>query len=69
MPLFLHCRDAFKDFICIIRKHIEQCGPIHGVVHTFDGNKEQANEIIDLGLYVGLNGCSLKTTENLEVRA
>ncbi|VDK35252.1 unnamed protein product [Taenia asiatica] len=69
LPLFLHCRNAFEDLISGIRKHIERCGPIHGVVHTFDGTEEQAKAIIDLGFHIGFNGCSLKTKRNLEVVA
>ncbi|KAH9282539.1 putative deoxyribonuclease TATDN1 [Echinococcus granulosus] len=69
LPLFLHCRNAFEDLISGIQKHIEQCGPIHGVVHTFDGTEEQAKAIIELGFHIGFNGCSLKTERNLEVVA
>ncbi|VDD79784.1 unnamed protein product [Mesocestoides corti] len=69
LPLFLHCRNAFADLLGIIKKHIELFGPISGVVHTFDGTKEQAAGFIDLGLHIGFNGCSLKTDENLQVVA
>lgn len=38
-----------------------------GVVHSFTGTVEEMEELMGLGLYVGLNGCSFKTAENCEV--
>ncbi|KAM7537630.1 hypothetical protein Aperf_G00000067692 [Anoplocephala perfoliata] len=69
LPLFLHCRNAFEDLVSSIRKHVEENGPVQGVIHTFDGSHEQAEEVLNLGLYIGLNGCSLKNKMNLEVVA
>ncbi|XP_017778940.1 PREDICTED: putative deoxyribonuclease TATDN1 [Nicrophorus vespilloides] len=62
LPLFLHCRNAANDLYEILSKH-QLNG---GVVHSFDGTFEEAQKFIDLGYYIGLNGCSLKTKENLE---
>ncbi|XP_014273134.1 deoxyribonuclease TATDN1 isoform X1 [Halyomorpha halys] len=65
MPLFLHCRNASEDMYSILSKY-QNCYP-GGVVHSFDGSYLYAQKFIDLGLYIGINGCSLKTDENLNV--
>lgn len=36
-------------------------------MHSFTGTIEEMTELMDLGLYIGLNGCSFKTAENCEV--
>lgn len=74
LPLFLHNRSVGRDLLEILLKYKDKVHPItqkpvniRGVVHSFDDSLELANEFIDLGLYIGLNGCSLKTEENLAV--
>jgi len=32
-----------------------------GVVHSFTGDIEELNQLLEMGLYIGVNGCSLKT--------
>lgn len=68
LPLFLHCRNAFDDFYDILTRNASKI-TAGGVVHSFDGTLEQALKFIELGYYIGLNGCSLKTAEQLKVVA
>ncbi|KAL4115455.1 hypothetical protein PRIC2_013616 [Phytophthora ramorum] len=64
LPLFLHNRNTGGDFYEMISKNRSRFS--HGVVHSFTGSKEEMLKLVELGLYIGVNGCSLKTAENLE---
>nr|XP_029145630.1 putative deoxyribonuclease TATDN1 isoform X3 [Arachis hypogaea] len=39
-----------------------------GVAHSFTGSTDDCNKLLSFdNMYIGINGCSLKTTENLDV--
>jgi TatD DNase family protein len=70
LPLFLHSRAAHVDFVSSLKaafgdklERLEK----GGVVHSFTGTVEEMRELMDLGLYIGINGCSFKTAENCAV--
>ena len=63
-PLFLHCRNAYEDFAEILKRHHSDLKG--GVVHSFTGTKEEAKIFTDMGYFIGINGCSLKTQENID---
>ena len=65
LPLFLHNRNVQSDLLDVLKQ--DPTKRTRGVVHSFDDTLELAQQFIDLGLYIGLNGCSLKTEDNLQV--
>ncbi|KAK4167372.1 hypothetical protein QBC43DRAFT_285800 [Cladorrhinum sp. PSN259] len=70
LPLFLHSRAAHEDFVRLLKDAFgEKLEKLEkgGVVHSFTGTVEEMKELMDLGLYIGINGCSFKTAENCAV--
>ena len=51
LPIIVHDRDAHSDTLEILKKHKPK-----GVVHCYSGSVEMAEEIIKLGLYIGVGG-------------
>jgi TatD DNase family protein len=66
LPFLFHLRNAFADFMEILQIHSSQWKPSGGVVHSFDGSRAEMEELVSLGLYIGLNGCSLRSSDFLE---
>ena len=50
-PVIVHDRDAHSDTLELLKKHRPK-----GVVHSFSGSTEMANEILKLGMYIGIGG-------------
>lgn len=65
LPMFLHDRNTGGDFEAVIQRNRHRFEK--GVVHSFTGSMNEMQALVDLDLYIGLNGCSLKTDQNLQV--
>ena len=51
MPIIVHDREAHGDTLEILKKHKPA-----GVLHCFSGSEEMAEEIIKIGMYIGVGG-------------
>lgn len=65
LPMYLHSRNTDDDFYKITKENRHKFSS--GVVHSFTETEEVLNQYLSLDLYIGVNGCSLKTQENIEV--
>jgi len=54
LPIVIHSRDSTDALISIIKDINDP--RLKGVFHCFSGNLLQANEIMDLGFYLGIGG-------------
>ena len=54
IPVVIHSRNSTDECIKVVTEH--QQGKLTGVFHCFSGNEIQAQQIIDLGFYMGIGG-------------
>jgi len=54
LPAIIHTRDSFDDTLKIVHK--QKTNNLTGIFHCFTGDEKQAQEIIDLGFYLGIGG-------------
>lgn len=54
LPLSMHVRDAYTEAVQTL--HAEGEGNVRGVMHCFTGNAEDAQALLDLGLYLSFSG-------------
>ncbi|KAG8814415.1 hypothetical protein FRC17_001135 [Serendipita sp. 399] len=73
LPLFLHSRAAHLDFVALLveagmhENGGQAVGGRGGVAHSFTGTIEEMEELVAMGYYISVNGCSMKTTEQLDM--
>lgn len=68
LPVIFHCRMAHQDLIEILKAErgqtplrIAGSDPVQqGVIHCFTGTWEQAQQYMEIGLYLGFNGLIFK---------
>jgi len=54
LPIVIHCRDAFEQVFDVLQQ--EQGEDLRGIFHCFTGTVEQAEQVVDLGFYLGIGG-------------
>lgn len=64
IPFVIHSRDALDLTIDTVARL--QRGDLNGIFHCFNGSKEQAQRIIDMGFYLGLGGVITYKNANMD---
>ena len=64
LPVSIHSRKSTDECISIVREM--QDGRLTGVFHCFTGSVEQAREVVDLGLLLGIGGVATYRNGGLE---
>lgn len=55
-PVVIHHREAQDDLLAILQADVAAHGPVHGVLHAFNGGPAFAQSLLDLGLHLGFGG-------------
>lgn len=61
LPVMIHNREATEDTLRILREAqmthgTSTNGKLTGVIHCFNGSRETAQQILDMGFYFGIGG-------------
>jgi TatD DNase family protein len=55
-PLIIHCRNAYNDLHPLLSQFFKPGGKCPGVIHCFSGTQEDADRVLELGFYLGVDG-------------
>ncbi len=64
LPVVIHDREAHKDILQILSRFR---GKVKGIMHCFSGDKEMAQQCLDLGFKISFNG-TITYPKNRELR-
>ncbi len=68
LPAMIHSRDATEDMLLILKEYTAK--GLRGVMHCFSGSHEVAEQIVKMGLYLGIGGVitfkNAKVAEHLQ---
>ncbi len=58
LPLAIHVRDAYQEMIDVLKEELAKRGEtqVRGVIHCYIGNWHFAEQLLELGLYLGFTG-------------
>lgn len=63
LPIVIHSRESTADCIDTVRR--KQNGALRGIFHCFSGSMDEAKQITELGLHLGIGGVITYTKGNL----
>jgi TatD DNase family protein len=66
-PLFLHQRDAHRDFVAILREQGSRLPP--GVAHCFTNGPDEMEDYLAMGLHIGITGWICDERRAADLRA
>jgi TatD DNase family protein len=72
-PIVIHSRNSTSEVLEILRQHKDD--DLQGIFHCFGGTQEEAEQIIELGFYLGIGGVLTfknskldKVVENIDLK-
>lgn len=66
MPIFMHCRDAHERFLALLEPWLDSLPG--AILHCFTGSRQQMQDCVDRGLYIGITGWVCDERRGLELR-
>jgi TatD DNase family protein len=54
LPIVIHCRNSFRETMDLLKE--VRHDSLQGIFHCFSGNAEEAEEVIEIGFYLGIGG-------------